>query len=57
MVKHKLTLSVDSEIVKQAKEFNINISTFLEVKLVEYLANREICGRRDSNPSRGLGRP
>ncbi len=56
MVKNKLTLSVDSEIVKQAKEFNINISTFLEVKLVEYLANREKCGRRDLNPSYKLGK-
>lgn len=56
MVKHKLTLSVDSEIVKQAKEFNINISTFLEVKLVEYLANRAECGRRDLNPGYKLGK-
>ena len=56
MSKYKLTLSVDEEIVKQAKEWNINISTFLEVKLVEYLTRRKGCGRRDLNPSYKLGK-
>ncbi|MCK5261214.1 MAG: type II toxin-antitoxin system CcdA family antitoxin, partial [Thermoplasmatales archaeon] len=42
-------LSVDEEIVKKAKNLNINISNFLEVKLVEYIANRGKCSRRDLN--------
>jgi post-segregation antitoxin (ccd killing protein) len=52
----KLTLSVDDEIIKKAKELNINISTFLEVRLVDYISNRVECGRRDLNPSFKLGK-
>ena len=41
----------DEEIVKKAKEFNINMSTFLEVKLVEYLTKRDECSRRALAPT------
>ena len=57
MAKGKLTLSVDEEIIKKAKECNINMSTFLEVKLVEYITRRKKCSRRDLNPSLRLERP
>jgi post-segregation antitoxin (ccd killing protein) len=52
----KLTLSVDDEIIKKVRELNINISTFLEVRLVDYISNRAECGRRDLNPSFKLGK-
>jgi post-segregation antitoxin (ccd killing protein) len=38
MVKYKLILSIDKEIVNQAKENNINFSTFLEIHLSDYLS-------------------
>jgi len=41
MVKHKLILSIDKEIVNQAKEYNINFSSFLEIHLSDYLSNTE----------------
>jgi|WetSurMetagenome_2_1015567.scaffolds.fasta_scaffold01865_16 hypothetical protein len=56
MPKRKVTLSIDEGIVKKAKEFNINISTFLEVRLADYISNRTECGRRDLNPSFKLGK-
>jgi post-segregation antitoxin (ccd killing protein) len=52
----KLTLSVDDKIVQNAELLNINISTFLEVRLVDYMSPREECGRRDLNPSFKLGK-
>ncbi|MCK5030498.1 MAG: type II toxin-antitoxin system CcdA family antitoxin [Thermoplasmatales archaeon] len=56
MPKHKLTLSIDKEIITQAKKQNINLSSFLEIRLVDYLNYKE-CSRRDSNPSSWLERP
>jgi post-segregation antitoxin (ccd killing protein) len=38
MSKHKLTLSVDEEIIKEAKKLDINLSSFLEIRLREYIA-------------------
>ncbi len=36
--KTNLTLYVDKNLVKEAKELGINLSAFLEIKLREYLA-------------------
>ena len=58
MTKRKLTLSVDENIIKEAKKLDINISSFLEEHLVNYIAVRKgICSRRDLNPSLWLERP
>ena len=38
MVRRKVTLRLDEEVVKRAKEAGMNMSYFLEVKIVEYLA-------------------
>ena len=38
MSKRKLTLSVNDDLVKEARKYNINLSSFLEIKLREYLA-------------------
>ena len=38
MSKYKLTLSVDKEIVKEAKKLDINLSSFLEIRLREDIA-------------------
>ena len=50
MVKQKLTLSIDKEIITQAKKQNINLSSFLEIRLVDYLNYKE-CSRREGNPN------
>jgi len=47
MIKQKLTLSIDDELVKFAKDAGMNISAFLEEKLcecfnVECIFNEEI---------------
>jgi len=42
MAKQKLTLSLDKSIIKKAKEKGLCISTFLEVKLVDYFTRSEI---------------
>jgi post-segregation antitoxin (ccd killing protein) len=39
MVKQKLTLSIDKDIITQAKEKGLNISSFLEIRLNDYLNN------------------
>ncbi|MFE3845793.1 type II toxin-antitoxin system CcdA family antitoxin [Thermoplasmatota archaeon] len=57
MVKQKLTLSIDKEIITQAKNQNINLSSFLEIRLIDYLSDKEKCSRRDLNPSIRLERP
>ena len=65
MSKYKLTLSVDKELVEKAKELNISISTFLEIRLRDYMALiQESNGNsavqrtcRDLNPSQRLRRP
>lgn len=56
MAKKKLTLSVDEEIINQAKQHGINLSAFLEIRLTDYLKSEE-CGYRDLNPSKWLGKP
>ncbi len=38
MTKQKLTLAIDQDLLKNVKNRDINISSFLEVKLQEYLA-------------------
>ena len=38
MVRRKVTLRLDAEVVQNAKDADMNLSYFLEVKLVEYLA-------------------
>jgi len=57
MVKQKLTLSIDKEIISQAKNQNINLSSFLEIRLIDYLGEKKRCSHRDSNPSSWLERP
>ena len=57
MVKKKLTLSIDEEILTQAKQSKINLSSFLEIRLSDYLSDKEKCSRRDSNPSSWLEGP
>ena len=37
MVKKKLTLSINKDILDQAKEQGINLSSFLEIRLSDYL--------------------
>ena len=50
MVKQKLTLSIDKDIITQAKTSGINLSSFLEIRLTDYLMVKK-CSRRDSNPN------
>ncbi len=57
MPKQKLTLSIDKEIISQAKNQNINLCSFLEIRLIDNLSDKEKCSRRDSNPSGWLERP
>lgn len=54
--KTKLTLSVDKDLIKLARENKINISAFLEEKLREYLLLNNECGCRDLNPGYKLGK-
>ncbi len=56
MVKKKLTLSINEEIITQAKKQQINLSSFLEIRLVDYLNYKEF-PRRGSNTSSWLERP
>jgi len=49
MAKQKLTLSIDKEIITQAKSQNINLSSFLEIRLIDYLSDKEKCSRREGN--------
>ena len=57
MPKQKLTLSIDKKIITQAKKQQINLSSFLEIRLVDYLDYKEKCSRQDSNPCSWLERP
>ena len=41
MAKQKLTLSIDKDIITQAKKQGINISSFLELRLSDYLNDKE----------------
>jgi len=47
MVKKKLTLSVDEDILDNAKKAEINLSAFIETRLVDYLSDKEKCSRRE----------
>lgn len=38
MVRQKVTLRLNEEVVKRGKEAGMNMGYFLEVKIVEYLA-------------------
>ncbi len=57
MPKQKLTLSIEKEIISQAKSQKINLSSFLEIRLIDHLSEKEKCSRRDLNPSIRLERP
>jgi post-segregation antitoxin (ccd killing protein) len=61
MVRRKVTLRLDSDVVQRAKDSGMNMSHFLEVKLVEHLTRKQDlvdkCGYRDLNPSKWLGKP
>jgi post-segregation antitoxin (ccd killing protein) len=47
--KQKLTLSIDKEIISQAKSQNINLSSFLEIRLIDYISDKKKCSRREGN--------
>jgi hypothetical protein len=53
-MKRKLTLSIDEETLNQAKISGINLSSFLETRLVDYMTRKIDCSLRDSNPSSWL---
>ena len=55
--KKKLTLSIDEDILHNAKKAEINLSAFLETRLVDYLTRKSECSRLDLNPSLRLERP
>ena len=65
MEKVRINVRINKEVWQKAKENGINISAFLELRLQEHLnffgtafSKKDVeCGRRDSNPGRGLGRP
>jgi len=46
MSRQKLTLRLNSDVVERAKNAGMNLSYFLEVKLVEYLALLNVMPRR-----------
>jgi len=49
MVKQKLTLSIDKKIITEAKKLKINLSSFLEIRLTDYLGEKKKCSRRESS--------
>ena len=57
MVRRKVTLRIDADVIQKAKDAGMNISYFLEVKLVEYLAMYKAPRERFelSLPRRGTG--
>ncbi len=57
MIRRKVTLRLNENVVKRAKDSGMNLSYFLEVKLVEYLAKYEAPRERFelSLPRRGTG--
>jgi len=55
-MKKKLTLSIDEDIISQAKKQQINLSSFLEIRLIDHLSDKGKCSRRDSNPSSQIER-
>ena len=38
MPKKKLTIAIDEDLITQAREYEINFSSFLEIRLRDYLA-------------------
>ena len=54
MSKKKLTLSINDKLINEARKNEINLSSFLEIKLREYLALIE--GNIHQNESNGLSR-
>ena len=60
MVRRKVTLRLNGDVVQKAKDAGVNLSYFLEVKLIEHLTRKEMvveeCGCRDLNPSYKLGK-
>ncbi|GAG31200.1 unnamed protein product, partial [marine sediment metagenome] len=53
MSRRKVTLRLNSDVVERAKNAGINLSYFLEVKLVEYLALLNVTPRRRFELLRG----
>ena len=51
MPKKRINLTVDEDLFREAKEKGINISSFLEIKLREYLALIEGMGSEVFEPS------
>ena len=47
MPKKKLTLSINKDILTQAKSQEINISSFLEMRLVDYMTRKVECSRQE----------
>lgn len=69
-MKARTNVSINKELLEKARKYDLNVSSFLDLKLREYFAlieggvfgstfseKKGECGRRESNPSRGLGRP
>jgi post-segregation antitoxin (ccd killing protein) len=50
MVKQKLTLSIDKEIIAKARKAEINFSAFVEMQLIYYLTRKQECSLREGNP-------
>ena len=48
MPNQKLKLSIDKEIITQACKAEINLSSILEILLIDHLSDKEKCSRRDS---------
>ena len=49
MNKVRTTININKDVVKEAKELDINISAFTEQKLVEYIAYRKGIVSKDCN--------
>ena len=60
MIKRNLTLTVNGDLLKQARHHDINISSFLTIKLQEYIAlikgknNKVFPNTMDEHWARGL---
>ena len=73
MSKKKFTLTIGEEVLKKAIKHDINISSFLEIRLIEFITliegksvnevfgtaffEKAECGYRDLNPGKWLGKP
>ncbi len=62
--KTRVNLTINKDVLNAVREYIPNLSDFVEKKLLEFLEfvshpveKSLICGRRDSNPGNGLGRP